>query len=242
MISVNQSRNTILFLLNKSNRGFISPEVGDSFMNLAQLDLFEQVFFDYTNWKNKQNRRLTNTEYSDISKNLQEIIDIFSEYTTPDNFTYNPTTNVWGYTGNDLYRTENLSLVDAADKKVDIELVNKSELNILNNSQNAHPTLLYPVYVKLGESYRIFPLVPTGYNAEMFYIRRPKTPKWTYNISQGNPIFNASSPDLQNIELPESMFAKFIVRVMLYCGVSLREQDVVAIANNEEVMEAQKQA
>jgi hypothetical protein len=51
------------------------------------------------------------------SKNIQEQIDSFSEYSLPTNFTYNATTDTWSYLGTDLYRTTGLSLLNAQGKK-----------------------------------------------------------------------------------------------------------------------------
>ena len=239
MISINQVRNTVMFLLEKNNKGYITPLAFDSFCQLAQLDIFEQLFYDLDAWVNKENRRLTNSEYANIPRNIREQIDIFAQYTTPSNFTYNLSTNLWSYTGNDFYRNMGISLVNSQNKKVDIELISKSEANLLNNSNINSPDLMFPVYTQIGDDFRIFPSVPTGYTTEMFYIRTPKAPKWTYVNVQGNPVYNGSASDLQNIELNPMMFSKFVVKVLSYCGLSLREEQVLQSTNSEEVKNIQ---
>jgi len=243
MISINKCRNIVLYLLEKNNRGFIAPAAFDSFCHLAQMDLFENLFFQYNKWVLNQNNRLSNTEYGDIPKNIKEQIDAFSAYSTPSNFTYNNTDNFWEYSGTDLYRTEGLSLVNAQGKKKDIEEVSKGfELNNLINSTINAPTTTYPIYTKIGQCYRVYPEAPAGYKVELFYIRTPKTPKWTYVLVSGNPVYNASASDKQDIELDESLFVPFITKVMAYCGVSIRENDIVAAATNAEVVKEQKQS
>ena len=243
MISINKCRNTVLFLLEKNNRGFISPAKFDSFCELAQLDIFENLFFQYNKWLLNKGKHLTGTEYADIPENIREQIDTFAEYSTVANFTYDDIENLWSYTGTDLYRAEGLSLVNVAGKKVDVEKVAKGyELNNLINSAINAPTTTYPIYTKIGSGFRVFPVVPSGYKLELFYIRTPKTPKWTHNFSQGNPVYNAGAADKQDIELDESLFSAFIVKVMGYCGVSIREQDVVAAATNAEISTDQKQS
>lgn len=241
-ININIVRNTVLDLLNKNNRGYIKPEAFNEFCHLAQLAIFEDLFYKYNKFINQQNRRLTNTEYADIPKNIREQIDYFAEYSTEDNFTYDGDANLWSFTGNDFYRTINLSLVNKnTDKKKDVEEVNKSELNRLLNSNMIAPTTTYPAYIKKGEKYQLFPKVDTDdYYLELFYIRLPKSPKWTYTNVNGNPIYNPSAGDLQHIELDNSLFEPFIIKVMEYAGVSIREADVVQIAGNEEVKIEQK--
>jgi hypothetical protein len=243
MISINRCRNTVLFLLEKNNRGFISPMAFDSFCNLAQLDIFENLFYQYNRWLSSKARNLTGTEFADIPKNIKEQIDGFGEYTTKENFTYNVDTDSWNYSGNDLYRTEGLSLVNASGKKVDIEHVSKGyELNKLINSTINAPTTTYPIYTVIGKGYRVFPEVESGFYPELFYLRTPKTPKWTYTSINGNPVYNAGASDKQDIELDESLFTEFIIKVMGFCGVSIRESDIVAASANAEATKQQKQS
>ena len=40
MIPINNVRNVVMFLLNKNNYGYISPEEFNTYCNLAQLDMF----------------------------------------------------------------------------------------------------------------------------------------------------------------------------------------------------------
>lgn len=243
MISINTVRNTVLQLLNKNNRGYITPEEFNNFCKLAQLAIFEDLFYKYNKFVSLQNRRATNSEYANLPKIIQEQIDTFSAYSTVANFTYDNLTNLWTFTGNDFYRTENISLVTKANGiKKDVEILPKTELNNMNNSNMIAPTTTYPAYIKIGEQYRLFPTVSTtDYYLELFYIRKPKDPKWTYINVSGNPVYNASASDKQDIELSESLFEELVVKVMLYCGVSIREQDVVQVATNEEIKNDQKQ-
>lgn len=243
MISINKVRNTVMFLLEKENRGYIFPTSFDSYCDLAQMTIFEDLFFEYNQWLNKENKRLTGTDFANIPKNLRQQIDVFTEYTDDDNFTYDEITKLWSYTGTDLYRPLGLSLVNTeTGKKVDIEEVTKSELNMLINSNKVSPTTTWPAYIKLGESFRVFPIVSEDYSVELYYARRPKTPKWTFTNVSGNPVYNPSASDLQNIELEESLYPRLVVKVMGYCGVSIREADVVNMSSGEEAKQTAKQS
>ena len=239
MIGINNLRNTILFVLRKENRGYIGVDEFNSFVNLAQADIFENLFYEYTNWLNKENKRMTNSEYADIPKNIREQIDIFAEYAT---LTYDSGTNLYNYVGNDLYRAENLSLVNAQGKKIDVEEVGKSELNRIQNSDMISPSLMFPAYTRIGSSFKVLPTITSGYSLELFYIRKPKDVKWTYTLVQGNPIFNASASDKQDCELHISNFNALVSKVLLYCGISIADQEIEQIANSEEIKQVQKQS
>jgi hypothetical protein len=243
MISVNRVRNTVLFLLNKSNRGNIGTIEFDAFCHLAQMDLFENLFYRLNKWTNNQTKKYVNSEYSDIVQNLQEQIDVFATYSTPSNFTYNAPNNVYSYVGNDFYRTEGLTLINAAGKRRDVQEVHKGyELNSAINSSLNPPTTTYPIYTKIGLSYRVYPTVASGYSLELFYIRTPKTPKWTYVLAGGNPVYNGGASDLQDFELSEVAFPLLVSKILSYAGVSVREADISAAAENEEVKTENKQS
>ena len=76
--SINEVRNTVLAIANKNNYGYISPQDFNLYAKQAQMDMFEDYFYSYNNWINKQNGRMSGTGYADITKGLVEVIDSFS--------------------------------------------------------------------------------------------------------------------------------------------------------------------
>ena len=76
---INSVRNTVLSVLNKNNYGYISPSDFNLFAKQAQLDIFEDYFYDYNYQVNKENARTSGTGYADIKKQLEEVIDSLSE-------------------------------------------------------------------------------------------------------------------------------------------------------------------
>jgi len=242
MISINYIRNATLFILNKNNLGYIGVSEFDIFCGLAVRDIYENLFYQYNQFINKQNKRLTGSEYSNIPKNIQEQIDHYASYTNDANFVYDSNKGTWSYTGNDLYRVENLSLVEiATQKKIDVELVSKSQLNVLKNSPMTTPSLLFPAYTKIMDEFKVVPTVPSTHTLELFYLRSPRNPKWTYTNVAGNPVFNPSASDLQDIDLHESLMIPFLTKVLSYCGLSIREPEIEAYTNSEEIKKAQVQ-
>ncbi len=76
---INSVRNTVLSILNKNNYGYISPSDFNLFAKQAQLDIFEDYFYQYNYQLNKENARQSVTGYADITKGYGEVINIFSE-------------------------------------------------------------------------------------------------------------------------------------------------------------------
>ena len=63
---INEVRNTVLALANKNNYGYISPGDFNLYCEQAQLDIFEDYFYQYNNWLNKENARMSGTGYANI--------------------------------------------------------------------------------------------------------------------------------------------------------------------------------
>lgn len=84
---INTVRNTVLSVLNKNNYGYLSPSDFNLFAKQAQMDIFEDYFYQYNYQINKENSRSSamngasgssGTGYADITKSIEEAIDIFS--------------------------------------------------------------------------------------------------------------------------------------------------------------------
>ena len=74
---INSIRNKVLAVANKNNYGYISPQDFNLYCLQAQMDIFEQYFYD----KNQFLRQPGNdTTYSDMIDLLDEKIDIFEKY------------------------------------------------------------------------------------------------------------------------------------------------------------------
>jgi len=212
--------------MNKENRGFVSPSEFNRLVGLAQLAIFEENFYHYNRWINMQNNRMSNSEYSDIPKNIQEKIDVFAER---DAYTYNDTTGAFEPIGLDVYRVQQVFFNNKIAEKAP-----KSIINLLQDENYASPTLKYPMYVDYGGNLILYPESIED-NVEVFYIRRPKAPKWTFSTVQGNPIYNPSAPDFQDLELHPSDEVAVTIKVLSYLGLSIRDADVLQVSKQEEI-------
>lgn len=227
---INHVRNIVLAVINKENRGYITPEEFNLFCRQAQLEIFEDYFYEYNRWLNKGNKRLANSEYSDIPKNIREKIDVFSTLTK---LTYSEEEEQFMPDEN-IYRIET---VIYKNKEVDEENKNKI-LDVLRANISA-PTVQFPIYIRLGRNLKVYPEeIVEGVSA--FALRRPKNPKWTYFVVGGNPIYNPSAGDFQDLEIHPSDEVKIVIKVLSYAGISIREMEVVQLMENMDTKEFQK--
>jgi len=122
---------------------------------------------------------------------------------------------------------------------VQVEKVNNAKITLLNNSNLTAPTIQFPAYTLQGEVITMYPSsIQKKGQVECTYFRYPEPPKWTYiTLTNGEPVFDQSQADYQDFELPFSDEYKLISRILQYCGVSIRESEVVQFSMAKEQQE-----
>jgi len=229
---INDVRNTVLSIISKDNRGFITPFEFNLFAKQAQLEIFGQYMYNYSNAINKQNGRMHGEGYTDIPKNMAEVIDTFSVFTSA---TYNIGTSKFNFPV-DYFFLDKL----VYNNSTEIEKVSHRKILNLVNSNLTAPTTKYPVYTMAEDGLLVYPTTINS-NVTIQYLRYPKDPQWTYSTSPlGDPLFNPGAPTYQDFELPLDDFANLVIKILEYSGISIREQDVVAAAKAEEVQDIQQ--
>jgi len=91
-----------------------------------------------------------------------------------------------------------------------------------------------------GNQIAVYPDTITN-NINIYYVRYPQDPKWTYTVVNGSPLFNQSANDYQDFELAISDFPKLVLKICEYAGVNIRESEVVQAARTEEAYTDQMQ-
>ena len=118
------------------------------------------------------------------------------------------------------------------------ERVTDGKIMALNMSMLTAPSQTFPAYTLTDIYLNTYPPTPDtyGYGAvAASYFRYPKDPKWTYiSLANGEPAFDQSQPDYQDFELPLEDEYKLIMKIAQYCGISIRENDVVSFAMAQE--------
>ena len=228
-ISVNKVYRVVLSILNKEQRGYLTPDQFNRLGRQAQLDLFEKSFYDYNRQLTKRNIQGVNSEYGDIADNIEEKIDLFAKSATLT--LANNATTVSAPA--DLYRT--IQIVKS-DRLTEIEKVKKSEYTYLSASNLTAPTDSFPVYYFDNDVFNIFP--QTIVNPVIDYIRTPIEPKWDYSVSSGQYIFKEVSvgdSTSKDFELHESDETDLVVKILALAGVIIKDPTVVQVAQQQEV-------
>jgi len=240
---INSVRNTVLAVLNKNNYGYISPSDFNLFAKQAQLDIFDSYISSFNNQINKENARMSGTEYADITKNIEEVIDSFSVTGSLTQSSLNiyslPSITT---TGHDYYLLNKVLCFSQSVFKGEAEKVSHSKITMLNNSLLTKPSASYPAYTQEADLLTVYPSTFNGAtDIQAQYIRYPKDPKWTYiSILGGEPIFDQTQSDYQDFELPIEDEPKLVAKILQYSGISIRDTDVFQFGKIEEQTQNQQ--
>jgi len=237
-IKVNTVYQTVLMILNKEQRGYMTPTEFNKVATQVQLEIFEDYFDDL----NKQLRvPQADTDYADRQENIDEKIAIFktfgnATYKTEGGLSYFelPTSDVYGKLV-DFYRLGNVLY---NDEKV-VQRLDRREFYYANQSRLTKPSTINPAY--LYENQKLF-IKPTSIVSKITvdYVRKPVDVNWVIRLgSLGQYEYN----DLKSVdfELHESEQTEVILKILLYAGIIIRDNEIVQTAAALVQADAQKE-
>jgi hypothetical protein len=181
-INVNTVYKTVLLILNKEERGYVTPDEFNKIAAQVQLETFEQYGEDL----NQQLRvPQTDTDYADRVAAIDEHLSIFktsgpaayvaAAAPTPAHFTL-PTTDVFNNTV-ELYR---LGVVNYKEE-VELQRLQRMDFYNIQKSPLTKSTETFPTY--LLENERLFVKPDTIIsNVNCDFLRKPLDPRWGYSI------------------------------------------------------------
>ena len=222
-------RNTVLAILNKNNYGYLSPSDFNLYAQQAQLEIFEDYFYQYNTQINLENARRSGTDYANLSKGILEVIDLFSKTGS----LTQTASAVNTYTMPSDYYIMNRVMYNG----LEVERVNQGKITMLLNSMITAPSKDFPAYTTEASIMTVYPTTITGASdISAQYVRYPVAPKWTYraDLEYQGPVFNQSAVDYQDFELPLDNLNDLVIKICQYAGVEIREAMVVQYAQAEE--------
>lgn len=231
---INRIYQTVQAIANKDQRGYISPQEFNLFADHAQMDIFEQYFFDVGQFK-----RLGRTDknHQDAVSNLEHKIDMFMKNTSvAPSFIY-PKYGGEDYTvgvlplPSDIYRLVDVRTQDGYG----VERLSVEKFETAMRSYLTRPTVSRPSYCFKGVSANIFPAA----TVKMSYITKPVSPKWTFQDVGGTPFYNPDANDHQDFQLHASEQEKLTLRILKLAGVATKDMALAQAASQEEAKDMQ---
>ena len=219
-VSVDTVYQRVLAIINKEQRGFISPVEFNLYANQAQMDIFEQYFYDLNQFGRLPGNE---TRHGDMLDILEEKISIFEKFRQD----VTMSSGGVGTLPTDFYRLGDVSYNTGTDY-VEMEHINLNELNPIISSPLTAPTTERPIYVKTsGTAIQVYPTtISSGVTCN--YIATPAKVIWNYTTVSNAPQYTATGS--VDFELHRSDEVELVLKILTLAGVETRSMDVVQIA------------
>tara|TARA_R100000742_G_C4266752_1_gene84871 strand:- start:207 stop:980 length:774 start_codon:yes stop_codon:yes gene_type:complete len=242
-INVNTVYQTVLLILNKEQRGYMTPTEFNDIGNQVQLEIFEKYFEDI----NQQIRvPQTDTDYADRVENIDEKIAIFKTYGNavyvvgPPAYWVLPNTDAYG---NDVSPTSltpfyRLGTV-TYNNEVLVQRLDRNDFYTINKSLLTKPTKSFPAYLYENNNLFILPTdITTAGDIQVEFLRKPAPPIWGFDVGSlgqytynNTPFTPTTAPTgSRNFELHISEQTSLILKILLYAGIVIRDPQIVQAA------------
>ena len=242
MVDINVVYQTVLALADKDQGGYITPQEFNLFAEHAQMEIFEQYFYDLNQFKRVPGNQ---SDYSDAVGIIEDKIHFFiakEDDISSGSYVLPTAAGVQ----NEFYRMNSVIMYDSAGNGYPAEKTDRHKQNIYR-APLLKPTLKRPIYYMLGVnsgmSVQFRPDDVPNTKVNISWIRKPKKPNWTYIVSANTnkPLWNANAVDMQHFELHPSEKEVLVNKILHAAGVSVGDYNLAQVATAEEVKTIQQE-
>jgi hypothetical protein len=227
-VNVNTVYQRVLAITNKEQRGYITPQEFNYMANQAQLDIFEQYFYDLNQFARLPGN---STEYSDMLDILEEKISLFEKVDA---------TVTGGITlPSDVYRLGSILY-----NGIDAEHITQKDWLYIKKSPLSQPSNDFPIYLRDSETNAIKVYADSITANETAgvtcnYIKTPAEVKWGYDTTTG--LYDSDSAKTTHFELHASEETELVVKILALAGIVLKDPGLYQIGSAEEVKNVQQE-
>ena len=240
MVNIDTVYQRVLALANKEQRGYITPLEFNLLANQAQMDIFEQYFYDLNQFALEKESGI---EFSSTIDTLDEKIEIFQLATITDQ------TIMGAAFPSDMYRLGAIRLIisgtaAAGLNAVVIEHMSQDKFLKVLNSPLTTPSNNRPIYFRQGDLFIVWgdnkSLLPSCANClAINYIRQPHKVEWGYNVVVDKALYNSGKST--NFELHSSEQTKLVIKILELAGIVINKPGLVSIAAQKEASKVQQE-
>ena len=216
-ISIDTVYQKVLMLANKEQRGYITPQEFNMFADMAQMEIFEQYFYDLSQLSRIHGN---SDDQGDIKRNLEEKISIFERVIERNNQSAIGSSSQYN-----LYRIGSIDY-----NGVVVEEIQQKELAYISTSPKLKPSHLNENMVYYTRA-NILYVLPSHHDGpfNVTYIKKPDKPSWTYVVVNQKAMYDANNPSQQDFQLHDSEENELVYRILGLAGVSIKRPDLTQI-------------
>ena len=238
-INVDTVYQRVLAVANKEQRGFITPLEFNLLANQAQMEIFEQYFYDLKQFGEQHGN---DTVHADMLNILQEKIAEFEVHNAAVTSGVTLPTN--------LYRISSVYHIASSIQYMADRLTRK-EFEEYRHSPLPMVTIQRPIYLLESGNIEVYTSMdggtPSNLTSDVYvnYIKQPDTVYWGYVIvpssQNGNEIPLNNPSTSTNFELHPSEETKLVYKILELAGFMIKAPDLAQAANVKQSQTIQQQ-
>lgn len=253
MVSVYQVYQSLKSLLNKEQNGFITPQVFNNFAQMAQLNIYNEMFKELVDAKRLSRQNFDPGRDKSLRKIALEDLSMYLKSTALENIGFNVAIGTDNNAVNflkpsDLSRIVSVEVGDgfvALDSRVACELIyDADDVSRIVGSNLSSPTDDFPVALVAGNRIEVIPsgnesviltyyAKPTSFNSSGEVDQNP--PMYAFKFLGGETFFDFDNS--RDFMLPSHYLNEVIMEMAKLIGVRLRDQQITAFSTQEETSE-----
>ena len=236
-VSVDKVYKTVLFILNKEQRGYVTPAEFNSIAEQVQFQIFESYFPDGNQqFRKNQTNSQNDTEFFDMFKDISYKLHPFEEEVP---FTYSAVTGGFSQTTpatDVLYKIGEVisNYTDVNPSLASItQLVSKSDFNKISRSKLTTPDNKNPLFFTTNTAGSLLlKVTPTPNTVTVNALVTPTPPAWSFTTGGlGQYIYDpGGSTDFQ---LDGSEQTLLILDILKYFGIVINDPTIIQAASQE---------
>ena len=216
-INVNTVYQTVLLILNKEQRGYMTPDEFNKTATQVQLQIFQKYFEDL----NQASRVPQNDmDYADRVLGIDEKISLFRRTVT---------VNRAADIGSQVYRLGTVTFQPSIGEAIELERLQRNEYYNITKSPLSRPTEKFPIY--LFQDNKIFSYPTTATPLNLDFVTRPNDVVWGFVRDQNTQVLLYNASTSTDFQLDQVEQTEVVLRILSYAGVIIRDPQIVQAAS-----------
>ena len=244
MVNIDRVYQKVLALTNKEQRGYITPQEFTLLANQAQMEIFEQYFYDIE----QLGRAPSNdSEFSDRVTNVEEKLSYFQHNDQSASISGG---SVDFTSGTNLYKLGSVTVKYPSGIGFNrAERLTFDQFKLYETSPLTKGTLKKPYYTLASSSEvdeatpkligTFSPGITSGSEVKMSYTKSPANASWGYVVVQGKALYDPSKTS--HFQLHKSEEVELVYKILKLAGVTIQKTDIVQVGQGLEAAKIQQE-
>lgn len=231
-INVNTVYTTVLSILNKEQRGYLTPDEFNKIGTQVQLEIFEKFFEDYNQYIRMPK---TDVEFASRMDRIEQEFQIFEKI------------GIGTYSSEQYAAPSDLHRFGSAfwtvgTTRPEIAVVSERDYQQQILSPILQPSNNFPIATYKDNKLKVYPFAAAAVNkdVEFNYIRKPADVVWGFTTNAvGAYIYNAGTST--DFEISDMQQTEVILEILKYAGIVIRDPQIIQAAQQELMQEEANQ-